>query len=143
MQISDKGLALIKDFEGFSDVAYLCPAGVWTIGYGHTKGVQEGDTMSKEVAERLLKDELSQKYEPQVQKLTGGLELTQGQYDALVCFVYNVGAHSLAHSTLLKKLKEGKTEEAAAEFLRWNKARGEVQAGLVRRREAERELFLS
>ena len=122
MHISDKGLDLIKRFEGFRDTAYLCPAGVWTIGYGHTQDVKEGDTISQDKAEALLREEVAAKYEPIVTANTEGLELTQGQFDALVSFVYNVGAYNFETSHLLAHLKAGDIDAAAAQFERWNKA---------------------
>ena len=143
MHISDKGLDLIKRFEGFRDTAYLCPAGVWTIGYGHTHDVKEGDTISQDKAEALLREEVAAKYEPIVTANTEGLELTQGQFDALVSFVYNVGAYNFETSHLLTYLKAGDIDAAAAQFERWNKAGGKVLDGLTARRAAERELFLS
>lgn len=143
MHISDKGLDLIKRFEGFRDTAYLCPAGVWTIGYGHTQDVKEGDTITQDKAEELLREEVAAKYEPIVVSNTNGLELTQGQFDALVSFVYNVGAYNFETSHLLSQLKAGDIEGAAAQFERWNRAGGKVLDGLTARRAAERELFLS
>lgn len=143
MHISDKGLDLIKRFEGFRDTAYLCPAGVWTIGYGHTQDVKEGDTITQDKAEELLREEVAAKYEPIVVSNTNGLELTQGQFDALVSFVYNVGAYNFETSHLLSLLKAGDIEGAAAQFERWNRAGGKVLDGLTARRAAERELFLS
>lgn len=143
MHISDKGLDLIKRFEGFRDTAYLCPAGVWTIGYGHTHDVKEGDTISQDKAEELLREEVAAKYEPIVAANTDSLELTQGQFDALVSFVYNVGAYNFETSHLLTHLKAGDIEGAAAQFERWNRAGGKVLDGLTARRAAERELFLS
>lgn len=143
MHISDKGLDLIKRFEGFRDTAYLCPAGVWTIGYGHTQDVKEGDTITQDKAEELLREEVAAKYEPIVVSNTSGLELTQGQFDALVSFVYNVGAYNFETSHLLSRLKAGDIEGAAAQFERWNRAGGKVLDGLTARRAAERELFLS
>lgn len=143
MHISDKGLDLIKRFEGFRDTAYLCPAGVWTIGYGHTQDVKEGDTITQDKAEELLREEVAAKYEPIVVSNTNGLELTQGQFDALVSFVYNVGAYNFEASHLLSQLKAGDIEGAAAQFERWNRAGGKVLDGLTARRAAERELFLS
>ena len=143
MHISDKGLDLIKRFEGFRDTAYLCPAGVWTIGYGHTQDVKEGDTITQDKAEELLREEVAAKYEPIVVSNTNGLELTQGQFDALVSFVYNVGAYNFETSHLLSRLKAGDIEGAAAQFERWNRAGGKVLDGLTARRAAERELFLS
>lgn len=143
MHISDRGLDLIKQFEGFRDTAYLCPAGVWTIGYGHTDGVAEGDTISEEQASALLAQEVAAKYEPIVARNTEELELTQGQFDALVSFVYNVGAYNFETSHLLTHLKAGDIDAAAAQFERWNRAGGKVLDGLTARRAAERELFLS
>ncbi|WNJ77764.1 lysozyme [Cedecea neteri] len=146
MQISDKGIALIKQFEGCCLTAYQDSVGVWTIGYGWTnpvdgKQVKAGMTITQEVAERLLKTGLVS-YENDVSKLVK-VKLTQGQFDALVSFTYNLGARSLSTSTLLKKLNAGDYRGAADEFPRWNKAGGKVLAGLTRRREAERSLFLS
>ena len=146
MQISDKGIALIKQFEGCKLTAYQDSFGVWTIGYGWTKPVdgkpiRAGMTIKQETAERLLKTGLVS-YESDVFRLVK-VSLTQGQFDALVSFTYNLGARSLSTSTLLRKLNAGDYAGAADEFLRWNKAGGKVLNGLTRRREAERALFLS
>ncbi|EOZ1373914.1 lysozyme [Enterobacter hormaechei] len=146
MQTSDKGIALIKAFEGCKLVAYQDSVGVWTIGYGWTqpvdgKPVRAGMTIKQETAERLLKTGLVS-YESDVYRLVK-VGLTQGQFDALVSFAYNLGARSLSTSTLLRKLNAGDYAGAADEFLRWNKAGGKVLNGLTRRREAERALFLS
>ena len=146
MQISDKGIALIKQFEGCKLTAYQDSVGVWTIGYGWTKPVdgkpiRAGMTIKQETAERLLKTGLVS-YENDVSRLVK-VDLTQGQFDALVSFTYNLGARSLSTSTLLRKLNAGDCAGAADEFLRWNKAGGKVLNGLSRRREAERALFLS
>lgn len=146
MQISEKGIALIKQFEGCRLNAYQDSVGVWTIGYGWTRPVdgvpvRSGMTIKQEVAERLLKTGLVS-YETDVSKLVK-VKLTQGQFDALVSFAYNLGARALSTSTLLKKLNAGDYRGAADEFLRWNKAGGKALAGLTRRREAERALFLS
>lgn len=146
MQISDKGIALIKQFEGCKLTAYQDSVGVWTIGYGWTKPVdgkpiRAGMTIKQETAERLLKTGLVS-YENDVSRLVK-VDLTQGQFDALVSFTYNLGARSLSTSTLLRKLNAGDYAGAADEFLRWNKAGGKVLNGLSRRREAERALFLS
>ncbi|QZS46299.1 lysozyme [Enterobacter cloacae complex sp.] len=145
MQISDKGLALIKQFEGCKLTAYRDSVGVWTIGYGWTqpvdgKPIRAGMTIKQETAERLLKTGLVS-YESDVSRLVK-VDLTQGQFDALVSFTYNLGARSLSTSTLLRKLNAGDYAGAADEFLRWNKAGGKVLNGLTRRREAERDLFL-
>ncbi|QGU36177.1 lysozyme [Enterobacter hormaechei] len=146
MQTSDKGIALIKEFEGCKLTAYQDSVGVWTIGYGWTqpvdgKPIRAGMTINKETAERLLKTGLVS-YESDVSRLVK-VGLTQGQFDALVSFTYNLGARSLSTSTLLRKLNAGDYAGAADEFLRWNKAGGKVLNGLSRRREAERALFLS
>lgn len=146
MQTSDKGIALIKQFEGCKLTAYQDSVGVWTIGYGWTqpvdgKPVRAGMTIKQETAERLLKTGLVS-YEIDVSRLVK-VSLTQGQFDALVSFTYNLGARSLSTSTLLRKLNAGDYAGAADEFLRWNKAGGKVLNGLTRRREAERALFLS
>ena len=146
MQTSDKGIALIKQFEGCKLTAYQDSVGVWTIGYGWThpvdgKPIRAGMTIKQETAERLLKTGLVS-YESDVSRLVK-VGLTQGQFDALVSFTYNLGARSLSTSTLLRKLKAGDYAGAADEFLRWNKAGGKVLNGLTRRREAERALFLS
>lgn len=146
MQTSEKGIALIKQFEGCRLTAYQDSVGVWTIGYGWTRPVdgvpvRSGMTIKQEVAERLLKTGLVS-YEKDVSKLVK-VKLAQGQFDALVSFAYNLGARALSTSTLLKRLNAGDYRGAADEFLRWNKAGGKVLAGLTRRREAERALFLS
>lgn len=149
MRISEKGVALIKQFEGCRLTAYPDPGtggAPWTIGYGWThpvdgKPVKRGMTIDQATAERLLKTGLVS-YENDVSKLVK-VNLTQGQFDALVSFTYNLGARSLSTSTLLRKLNAGDIKGAADEFLRWNKAGGKVLNGLTRRREAERALFLS
>ncbi|HIC8803578.1 TPA: lysozyme [Enterobacter asburiae] len=146
MQTSEKGIALIKQFEGCKLTAYQDSVGVWTIGYGWTqpvdgKPIRAGMTIKQETAERLLKTGLVS-YESDVSRLVK-VGLTQGQFDALVSFTYNLGARSLSTSTLLRKLNASDYAGAADEFLRWNKAGGKVLNGLTRRREAERALFLS
>lgn len=143
MRISDAGVDLIKSFEGLKLEAYKCPAGIWTIGYGHTgPGVTSGLSIDEQEAESLLYDDLV-KFEDGVNKLTCELDITQGMFDALVCFAYNVGLGALARSTLLKLLKQNKVLEASEQFKVWNKAGGKELAGLTRRRNAEAELFLS
>ncbi|MDH0199138.1 lysozyme, partial [Enterobacter cloacae] len=125
MQTSEKGIALIKQFEGCKLTAYQDSVGVWTIGYGWTqpvdgKPIRAGMTIKQETAERLLKTGLVS-YEIDVSRLVK-VSLTQGQFDALVSFTYNLGARSLSTSTLLRKLNAGDYAGAADEFLRWNKA---------------------
>ncbi|EUL62006.1 MULTISPECIES: lysozyme [Enterobacteriaceae] len=146
MQTSEKGIALIKEFEGCKLTAYQDSVGVWTIGYGWTqpvdgKPIRAGMTIKQETAERLLKTGLVS-YESDVSRLVK-VGVTQGQFDALVSFTYNLGARSLSTSTLLRKLNAGDYAGAADEFMHWNKAGGKVLNGLTRRREAERALFLS
>lgn len=146
MQTSEKGIALIKEFEGCRLTAYQDSVGVWTIGYGWTqpvdgKPIRAGMTIKQETAERLLKTGLVS-YENDVSRLVK-VGLTHRQFDALVSFTYNLGARSLSTSTLLRKLNAGDYAGAADEFLLWNKAGGKVLNGLTRRREAERALFLS
>lgn len=135
MRTSDKGIALIKSFEGCRLTAYLCPAGVWTIGYGHTAGVKEGQTITQEQADDFLKTDLA-RYERYV--INTGLNLNQGQFDALVSFTYNCGPGNLKNL-----ISERSLAEIAEAMLLYNKGNGEVLPGLVRRRKAERELFLS
>ena len=143
MKISSTGLDLIKHFEGFEPKAYLCPAGVLTIGYGSTgKHVTRGQTITQAEATALLAKDVVE-FENAVNKL--GVTLTQNQFDALVAFVYNVGEPNFKASTLVKRLKAGDMTGAAAQFGVWNKARVKgvltVLNGLTRRRAAEAALF--
>lgn len=140
MKTSQKGIDLIKKFEGCRLEAYRCPAGVWTIGYGHTKGVKDGMKISQAQAEEFLREDL-RIFEKAVESCVKA-PLSQNQFDALVSFCYNCGAEALRTSTLLKLLNEGKYFEAGEQFLRWNKAGGKVLVGLTRRREEEKTLFL-
>ena len=139
MKLSSNGLQLIKHFEGCKLKAYKCSAGVLTIGWGSTGNhVYEGKIITQQEADNLLIDDL-ERFERQVDSLD--LPLKQHQFDALVSFAFNLGFGSLLKSTLLKKLKAGDIEQAAKEFLKWNRAGGVVLQGLVRRREAESKLF--
>lgn len=140
MKINDKGLELIKRFEGCRLTAYRCPAGVWTIGYGHTQDVKPGMAITKYDAERFLRQDI-RRFEEGVTALVK-VPLTSNQFSALVSFAFNVGVSALKSSTLLKKLNRGDLNGAANEFLRWNKAGGKELEGLTKRREAERNLFL-
>lgn len=140
-----RGINLIKEFEGCRLTAYKCPAGVWTIGYGHTgtvdgKAVSSGMTITAAKATELLKADLS-KYEAAVNSYVT-VPINQNIFDALVSFSFNVGSNALKSSTLLKKLNSKDYNGAAAEFPKWNKAGGTVLNGLVRRRKAEQELFV-
>tara|TARA_Y100000052_G_scaffold19495_1_gene19230 strand:- start:363 stop:794 length:432 start_codon:yes stop_codon:yes gene_type:complete len=135
-----EGLALIKKFEGCELKAYQCSAGVWTIGYGHTKDVVEGMEITQEQAEQMLVDELHE-YESYINKYVT-VALSQNQFDALVSWVYNLGPANLSASTMLKVLNSGEYEDVPAQMKRWNKAGGKVLEGLIRRREAEACLFV-
>ena len=139
MKISAEGLDLIKHFEGLELEAYKCPAGVWTIGYGHTKDVQEGDTWSESHADHMLEVEMEE-YENYIHDLVT-CPLSQNQFDALVSWVYNLGSSNLQASTLLKRLNAGDYPDVPNQIKRWNKAGGKVLEGLVRRREAEASMF--
>jgi lysozyme len=147
MKIGEKGLALIKEFEGCKLQSYKCPAGVWTIGIGSTRYADGTPVKAKQAlpgdaaAMQLLAQTLAP-YEHAVNAVK--VELTQNEFDALVCFCYNIGTGNFVSSTLVKMLKADEPKsEIAAQFLRWNKAGGKVLAGLTRRRNAEAELFLS
>lgn len=141
MNISQKGIDLIKKFEGCRLIAYRCPAGVLTIGYGHTgSDVHLNQAITMEEAEHLLKQDLAVHCN-NVSKLVI-VPLSQNQFDALVSFEYNVGYGAFKNSTLLKLLNEGKYINASQQFERWKYAGGKVLEGLVRRRQAEKNLFM-
>lgn len=143
MRTSEKGLDVIKRHEGLRLKAYRCPAGVWTIGYGHTKGVKQGMRIAKVQADRFLREDLAEA-EKAVNTLVS-VPLKQEQFDALVSFVFNLGAGALLRSTLRKVLNKGDYRAAAEQFERW--VYGSVGGrkvklpGLVARRVEERELF--
>jgi|TARA_Y100000114_G_scaffold101222_1_gene94397 lysozyme len=139
MNISQEGLSLIKKFEGCELEAYKCAAGVWTIGYGSTDGVNEGMEISQERAEMLLLEDVAV-FEESVNKLVE-VPLEQNQFDALVSWTFNLGSTNLKNSTLLKVLNNKDYEGVPAQIKRWNKAGGKVLQGLIRRREAEALLF--
>lgn len=140
MQISQAGIDAIKDYEGVRLKAYDDGVGVWTIGVGHTAGVKRGDEITMAQVDEFLRADLAE-----AQKAVNTLvttPLTQGQFDALVSFVFNLGAGAFKGSTLLKKLNAGDYDGAADELLRWNRAGGRVLAGLTKRRISERIMFL-
>ena len=139
MKISAEGLALIKKFEGCELEAYQDAVGVWTIGYGHIKGVKEGMTITKQQAEEMLLEELVE-YENYVLEAVNH-QLDQCMFDALVSWTYNLGPSNLNASTMLKVLNAGDYDGVPEQIKRWNKAGGKVLTGLVRRREAEALLF--
>ena len=139
MRVSDICFEKIQEFEGLRLTAYKCPAGVWTIGYGHTKGVKMGQTITKAQAETLLRGDLlpCEKY---VRGLN--LELPQGQFDALVDFCFNMGTAALQRSTLLQKIRTKSDEQTIrGEFAKWVNAGGVRLPGLVKRRAWEADRF--
>ena len=140
MNISKQGIELIKQFEGCRLTAYKCPAGVLTIGYGHTgKDVHYQDVITKEQAEKLLKKDLMF-FEMFVSRCVK-VPLNQNQFDALVSFAYNIGITAFKNSTLLKLLNQFEYDKAADQFKRWKYANGKILLGLARRRQAEEDLF--
>ena len=141
MKISQEGLSLIKKFEGCRLEAYYCSGGVLTIGYGHTGGVKESDTITQEEAEKLLRADVL-KFEEYVEDNVM-VELDQGQFDALVAWTFNLGPGNLRESTMLKRLNEADYASVPSEMKRWNKAGGKTLDGLIRRRNAEALLFQS
>ena len=145
MRVSEAGMRLIKESEGCVLKAYPDPATggePFTIGYGSTGShVYPGKVITQAEADRLL-DEDVDLFERGVNRLVN-VDLTQGQFDALVCFAFNLGLGALQQSTLLKLLNAGDYEGAAKQFARWDKAAGKVMAGLTKRRQAESELFQS
>ena len=141
MKPSNECIELVKHFEGFESEAYLCPANVWTIGYGRTRNVKEGDVITELQAERDLLEELEE-FGEQVLSVVD-VELNQNEFDALTSWTYNLGVGNLRSSTLLKKLNAGDKNSVPSEMLRWNKANGKVLNGLTRRRQAEADLWVS
>ena len=145
MKISQRGLELIKEFEGFSANAYLCPAKIPTIGYGNTfysdgRKVKLGEQISKtdalELLELVANKDFADKIFPFIE-----VKVTQNQFDAMVSLAYNIGVGNFLKSTLLKKVNAGDFVGASEEFLRWNKSGGKELLGLTRRREREKDLF--
>ena len=135
MKASEELIEKIKEFEGYSNTAYRCAAGVWTCGWGHVRGVTATTTCVKSEAERWLKEDLApvEAYLNTIPEVN-----TQGKFDALCSFIYNLGIGNLKSSTLLRKIKEGaSTEDIQEQFRRWVYAGGKVLKGLVRRREWE------
>ena len=139
MRTSDEGVELIKHFEGCHLEAYLCPAGVPTIGYGHTRGVSMGDVIDQKAAEALLIEDLEE-FEGYVDKLVE-IGLKQNQFDALVSWTFNLGPANLKESTLLNRVNYGPLSDVPTQIKRWNRAGGKVLEGLVKRRAAEAALW--
>ncbi|MCD0492354.1 lysozyme [Chromobacterium violaceum] len=142
MKTNAAGISLIKQFEGLRLAAYQDMVGVWTIGYGHTgPDVKSGMTIAQQQADQLLAADL-EKFETGIGQLVA-VPLNANQFAALVSFSYNLGLGNLRSSTLLRLLNQGDYAGAAAQFPRWNRAGGQVVAGLTRRRLAEQALFNS
>lgn len=146
MQLTHAGLELIKAHEGLRLKAYKCPAGVWTIGYGHTSAagrptVTPSFKITVEEAEAILRNDLK-KFEDVVKRLVK-VELTDNQFSALVSFVYNVGEGNFAKSSVLKALNSKQFDLVPSKLALWNKGNGKVLPGLVKRRAAEAALFMS
>lgn len=141
LSVSERGLEIIKEFEGLYLSAYLDPVGVWTIGYGHTLGVYPGMTITAQEADKLLRQDVA----GHVQGIYNSVRvpLNQNQFDALASFVFNLGANILSNSTLLEYINSKQWYAAAEEMKLYNKGGGMVLEGLVRRRNMEAELFLS
>jgi lysozyme len=141
-KVNQAGIALIKKFESCRLTAYQDVVGIWTIGWGHVSDdIEEGQEITQDEADQLLREDLDE-FEDGVSQLVK-VELTDNQFAALVAFSYNVGLNNLKQSMLLRCLNMHNAKDAADQFLRWDHAGGKVVAGLTRRREAERELFLT
>lgn len=141
LSISLQGLDLIKQAEGCRLRAYRDSAEIWTIGYGHTAGVKAGDRITPLQADKLLREDV-RTAEADVNRLVT-VPLTQGQFDALCSFTFNLGSGNLSRSKLLLKLNAGDYDGAAAEFPKWCRTGGKRLPGLVRRRNAEQARFLA
>lgn len=142
LSLSPSALSLLKTFEGYRSLAYRDAGGVWTLGYGTTRGVKQGDVCNESIAHQwLLRDTA-----PAARVVNGMVKvpLTQDQFDALVLFTYNVGVAAFQSSTMLRKLNAGDTAGAASEFPRWDRVTGTGEVpGLLARREREQALFRS
>ncbi len=138
-RINQDGIDLIREYEGLHLTPYLCPGRIWTIGYGHTRTVRAGMTITPAQADQLLNEDLGL-FERAVSRLVT-VPLNDNQFSALVCFTFNVGAGNFESSTLLKLLNRGWYEQVPAQLMRWNRANGEVFGGLYRRRAAEARLW--
>lgn len=139
-KVNQAGIDLLKEFEGFRSTAYQDIVGVWTIGYGFTKNVKEGDTITKAQGEKRLKLELREYTDAVIKACT--LVPNENQLAAMVVFAFNVGIGGFNKSTVLKAHNKGSFEAAARAFSLWNKAGGKAVAGLTRRRAAEASLYL-
>ena len=142
MHISKEAINLIKNFEGLRTKSYLCPAGIRTIGYGHVLAANDNrKNISEKEAEELLRQDVIKSETSVLRNII--VNLTQGQFDALVSFTYNLGDAALQRSTLRQKINRHEHEEVPKELRRWIHAGGRILSGLVKRREAEAEMYLS
>ena len=147
MSVNQATIDLIKQFEGLRLTAYQCPAGVWTIGYGITEGAcvgikpAKGMTITQDRAEDLLRQAVDE-FAAKVDELITA-NVNANEFGACVSLAYNIGPNAFAKSTVLRELNAGRKDNAAAAFQMWNKAGGVISKGLVRRREAERQLFVA
>ncbi len=139
MNYSTEGLKLTEGFEGFRNKAYPDMGGKWTIGYGHTHNVKPGDMITKDQGEVFLKEDIEEAVKTVNHLVT--YPMTQGQFDAMVDFTFNLGMGNFASSTLLKKFNAGDVVGARTEFIKWNKIHGVVVDGLTRRCEARQVRF--
>jgi lysozyme len=136
MKLSDKGISLIKSFEGCVLKAYLCPASVWTIGYGHTgPEVKKGLVWTQSQADEALQKDAS-RFESAVNTALK-YPVSQNQFDAMVSLAFNIGTAAFSASTLVKKFNSGDIAGAAQQFVVWNKAAGKFNSGLLMRRASE------
>ena len=141
MRLSPRGQRLIEQWEGRSLTAYLDGGGVWTIGVGHTRGVKRGQVGTNAQVDDWFAQDSAEAVAGVNKAVT--VALTQNQFDALVCFTFNVGVGSFTSSTLVRKLNSGDVAGAALQFARWNQDNGKVVLGLTRRRAAEADRFVS
>ena len=142
LRVSAAGLDLIRRFEGFSESVYLCPAGKPTIGYGHV--LRPGEAFPEPISQADATDILAEDCRTVEIFINANVRvpLAQHEFDALVCFVYNIGVGAFDRSTLLRFLNMGERAAVVNEFLRWNKVQGAPMEGLTRRRMAEAKMFL-
>lgn len=143
MHISESGLNIIKKFEGFSATAYLCPAGYWTIGYGHLlkNKIKNDLELTEKQAELILFDDVADAEKAVLRYID--IQLAQGQFDALVSFTFNLGAGALQRSTLRRKVNAKEHSDVPFQLSRWVWAGGRKLPGLIRRRRAESVLYFS
>lgn len=143
MKTNKQALQIIQSCESLRLQSYLCPGGVWTIGYGHTKGVKPGQTITREQAEKFLQEDIEQKE----RALDGLLSvwLNDNQYSALVSWVFNLGEGNFAKSTLRKVINADPNDRDSItrEWLRWNKSGGKELRGLTIRRQMELDLYFT